>query len=404
MSSRRNQVPIDEDDNYSQSSEISDASDTEIDQPSQAVDPLLSTIDDLENRIISAIDSFKLHPGVKSNPTSDSVHSELKEILRPVLEIAAHTGPSTARAHWRQAFRNSIDDAVEEVYRKLNAELILPELKDSAQSDLVPAKRAAALAFFHNLYTEYKTQGSYLDYSENSQAASYSGSLYGVYDKTTVSSRYILKQRTSQKASKNADLLRYWIEASTGCTIPGAFSDQKADGAIASRAVISASAVIRPALRYIAEKISSADDVSATKLFIPVMKMIKGVMTRLLMIQDSNNADMGEKDSLEAVKSACIKFLEIVVLCFSLRSEGGSARRSKTLTSDDFALEDLPMGHPTITRQSLEEIGEDTFTVLRGLTMIGGQVRIESSLKSDVVMSLGLDFSGELMSCFIQKI
>jgi symplekin len=252
------------------------------------------------------------------------------------------------------------------------------------------------LAFFHNLYTEYKSPGSYLDYAENLQGGGYVGTLYGAFDKMAVPNRYTLKQRTVQKATKNADLLRYWIEASTGCTVPGAFSDQKADGAIASRAVISASAVIRPALRYIAEKISSADDVSASKLFIPVMKMIRGVMKRFLMVQDTSSMDAGEVASLETVKSACIKFLEIVVLCFSLRSEGGSTRRGKSSSSDDFALEDLPMGHPTITRQSLEEIGEDAFTVLRGLTLIGGQVRVESGLKSDVIMSLGLDFSGKI--------
>ena len=42
-------------------------------------------------------------------------------------------------------------------------------------------------------------------------------------------------------------------------TVAGAFTDVRADGAIASRAVVSAGSVIRPSLRHMAEKISSAD-------------------------------------------------------------------------------------------------------------------------------------------------
>lgn len=54
------------------------------------------------------------------------------------------------------------------------------------------------------------------------------------------------------------------------------------------------------------------------------------------------------------------------------------------VSSEDFALEDLPMGHPVITRQTPEEIGEDAFTVLRGLTLIGRQVNVDSGVVSNV--------------------
>jgi hypothetical protein len=46
-------------------------------------------------------------------------------------------------------------------------------------------------------------------------------------------------------------------------------------------------------------------------------------------------------------------------------------------------LEDLPTGHPIITSEALEEIGEYAFTTLRGLTLVGGQVRIDESLLPD---------------------
>jgi len=336
------------------------------------------------------------------------------------LEIAAHIGPATARAQWRPAFRQSVDVAIQEVYSRLNSDIIIPILLESAQSDLIPAKRAAALGFFHNLHTEYKTAGSYLDYVEISQAqtqaatmtGSYTGSLYGVFDKNAHSppSRQVLRMRTGQKAQKVAELLRYWVEGSTACTVPGAFTDTKADGAIASRAVISSSAVIRPALRHVAEKISSADDAGALRLFIPLMRCIRGVLKRLFTAQAQSGAgggggggvntmNAGDAQSFDALKSACIKFLEIVVVCFSSRAQPGSSAgrraRQQVTSSEDFALEDLPMGHPIITRQSLEEIGEDAFTVLRGLVTIGGQVKVDSGVISDVMLSLGLDANGQ---------
>ena len=389
-------MPIDDDDNYSQSSQNSDASSVDLEEPTTSIDPLISAIEDLEGRVVLALDNFKLHPGVKSNPSSENIHSELRDTLRPVLEIAAHVGPATARAQWRAAFRQNVDVALEEVYSRLNSDLIFPELLETVQSDLIPAKRAAALGFFHNLHTEYKSAGSYLDYVENAQAGRYAGSLYGLFEKNTPPPRPVLKQRTIQKAIKNAELLRYWVEGSTACTVPGAFTDLKADGAIASRAVISSSAVIRPALRHVAEKISSADDAGALRLFIPVMRMIGGVLKRLFASSDGNTQSVGEAASTDALKSACIKFLEIVVLSFSMRNDpGASSRRRLNVSSEDFALEDLPIGHPIITRHALEEIGEDAFTVLRGLTMMGGQVKVDSGLISDVMLSLGLDATGK---------
>ena len=403
MSQRRNdmQMQMDDDDNYSQSSQQSDTSSIDLEDTTTALNPLDSAIEDLEGRIISALDNFRLHPGVRSDPSSESIHSELKDVLRPILEIAAHVGPNTARSQWRAASRATLDIAIEEVHTKINSDLIFPVLLESVQSDVIPAKRAAALGFFHNLHQEYKLPGSYLDYIEGTSTGRYAGSLYGPFENTRHAppSRMVLKQRTAQKAQKIGLLLRYWIEGATACTVLGAFTDVRADGAIASRAMISSSAAIRPALRHVAEKISSADDTGALKLFIPVMRMIGGVLKRFFSAIGNDGAQLspGELQSMGSLKSACVKFLEIVVLSFSSRAQpGGSAssRRRQNVSSEDFALEDLPQGHPIITRQALEEIGEDAFTVLRGLTMIGGQVKVESGMISDVRLSLGLDATG----------
>jgi Domain of unknown function (DUF3453). len=452
-------MSVDDDDNYSQTSETSShssQSDTDLQDPSllaAAADPFQAAISELESLVVAHLNSFKEHPGIKTNPHStDSVHRELELLLRPILEIAAHTGPAQARAHyWKSSatsaaaaaagagsndagvgvdgsgnipgvnvnvgsnsHRRTIDAAIEEVHNVLNLELIFPVLLETAQSDSSPNKRAAALSFFHNLFIEYKLPGSYLDYVENPLLIRYSGTLYRSFEKQKHAppSRMVLKQRTVSKANRCQKLLRYWIEASSFCILPGAFTSIEKDDKIASRAVISSSAVIRPALNHVKDKIKSADDAGALRLFLPVMKMIGGVLQRLFaMAMNGSASDHGgggggggggsnNTSGGDALKSACIKFLEIVVLCFSSRAQPAESHKKLSRShvankEEDFALEDLPVGHPIITRQALEEIGEDAFTVLRGLAMMGGQVRVDSGVKSDVRMSLGLDAYGQ---------
>jgi symplekin len=55
---------------------------------------------------------------------------------------------------------------------------------------------------------------------------------------------------------------------------------------------------------------------------------------------------------------------------------------------NDFALEDLPPGHPIITRESLEEIGEYAFSTLRGLVVLGGQAKIDENLLQDAAAAM----------------
>ena len=49
-------------------------------------------------------------------------------------------------------------------------------------------------------------------------------------------------------------------------------------------------------------------------------------------------------------------------------------------------MDDLPIGHPVITREALESIADYTFTTLRGLTLMGGQVKIDASMMQDMIM------------------
>lgn len=45
----------------------------------------------------------------------------------------------------------------------------------------------------------------------------------------------------------------------------------------------------------------------------------------------------------------------------------------------------MPTGHPVITREALEEVGEFAFHCLRGLTLVGGQVKIDTNLLLELI-------------------
>jgi len=406
-----------DDDNYSQNSQNSNESPPPPNSPTTNTsnqtknDPLLTALDDLEGRIIHSLNNFQQHSGVRIAPVNASIHkhltihTELQEVLRPVLEIAAHTAPSIARSCTR--YRTSIDAALEEVYTRLNSDLILPVLRVSAQSETCAPKRAAALAFFPALWRECKLSGSWLDV----YSATGSGGLYGDGSSDSLVGRVggsrsstgvggaainveLKKARLAFKSIRTAELLRNWIEGATACTVPGSFTGEKAEGSILSRAVISSGAVVRPALKLVAQKIGAADDAGALRLFLPVMRMIGGVLGRLF---HDGNGPTGKNSIVtgeDGLKSACIKFLEIVVLCFSTRGQSGDSSKignkgargqTSAITGDEFSLDDLPVGHPHITREVLEEVGDDAFTILRGLISVGGQVRV---VKNDIMKGL----------------
>ena len=206
---------------------------------------------------------------------------------------------------------------------------------ETCQSDPIPAKRAAALQLFHNLYKECKMSGSYLDatstgltagpYGEGQKGGSAANAQIPPQMRPLINRR---KQRTSVR---RAELLRYWVEASAHCTSPGNFTDVRSDGAVASRAILSASAALRPSLKHMADRISSADDAGATRLYKPLARMIAGVLRRLFVQGESKGMDGDDDGSgrpspeVDALRSASVKFLEIVVACFSTRAQPGGA-------------------------------------------------------------------------------
>lgn len=291
-------------------------------------DPLLLALDDLEGRIVNDLDQLKLHPGIRTSEDYRSVHDELATLLRPVLEVAAHTGPSVARTYFRGA-ADGLDEAVENVYERLVSDLVLPVLLEVAQSDQVAAKRGAAIEFFRLFYKEAQKAGSWLDAtappttaaagpygSGGSSSSGNSGAAAGL-------PRMVASRRAEKRLAREGECLRYWIQAAIACLTPGVFTAEDADTATASRGILAASASLRPALRHIVQRIKTADDRGANRLYTPVMKMVEGVLNKLLLSQHQ---------PAENMLAACIKFLEIVLLCCSRKAPDvtSSSRRSKT--------------------------------------------------------------------------
>ena len=377
--------------------------------------PLILALDDLESRVVTALNEFKSHPGRATNPTNMNIHDELSSILRPVVEVSSHSGPSTARA-LASTYPHllSLDICVDEIYSRVISELVLPVVLESAQSDIIPAKRAASLALFHTLHVEFQKAGSYLDITTNAPT------LAGPYGPGITSGGAIsappfnaaeAARRNQIRAARKSELLRRWVQSAIPNLAPGTFTSSTLDSAAASRGVLSASAALKPCLRYMAERIGSADDAGALRLFLPVMRMIEGVLGRLFLERARSGGEMNEEigsnnKQADSLRASCIKFLEIVVLCFSNRALPGAAAGSQTALRmqkkdaaknvNDFSLEDLPPGHPIITREGLEEIGEYCFSTLRGLVLLGGQAAIDPNLllAAAASSSVGSDYMG----------
>lgn len=315
-----------QDDNMSDDDNAAPDIQSEVDLEAEKEDPLLLAIDDLEGRVVSALDDMKLHPGVRtsSTPGSPSMHEELATVLRPVLEVAAHTGPSVARTYYPVvAGGEGVEASCEDVYRRVVSDLVLPVMLEMTQSDTIPAKRAASLEFFHNFWKECHKAGSWLDKTTTGpNAGPYGGSSgsSSAASATTPAMRNQQKRRHSKRMEREAEILRYWVQGSIACTLPGAFTSEASEGAVASRGIIAASASLRPSLKHIAERIQDADDRGAARLYGPVMKMVEGVLKKLFLNTEA-----------DTLRSACIKFVEIVVLCCSSKAQltttGSAARR-----------------------------------------------------------------------------
>jgi hypothetical protein len=293
-------------------------------------DPLLLAIDDLEGRVVTALDAVKSHPGVRAynedgSPISPSqaisvtrnVAYELSSMLRPVLEVAAHTGPSIARTY----FRGDADAAMESVYERTVSDLVLPVLLEMAQSEATSIKRACAIEFFRLLWSEWHKNGSWLDSTPNQ----------GPYFTTTSSAAatlplHILRKRREKRLAREAELLRYWVQASVACLNSAVFTDDNLGATAYSRVVVAAAAALRPSLTHMVARIQDADDRGANRLYAPVMKMIEGVLKKVFL-----------QPPHEIVLAASIRFLEIVTLCCSRKpaesTKGRVSQRRKAQVS-----------------------------------------------------------------------
>jgi symplekin len=273
-------------------------------------DPLLLAIDDLEGRVVAAVDEMKIHPGVS---TGGNIYEELAILLRPVLEVAAHTGPSVARTYYRGAGPEGVEASVEDAYERTVSDLTLPVMLEMAQSDVNPVKRVASLEFFRTLYKECQKAGSWLDTTTAGiQAGPYGpGGSHHLSSAITPAVRVVIKRRQQKRLVREGELLRYWLEAAVaglgGATVDG-------------RAILAASAALRPALQHIAQRIRDADDRGAARLFAPVMKLVEAVLQKLFV-------SGGGGSPSEEVRAAAIKFLEILLLCCSHKPQDDSSRR-----------------------------------------------------------------------------
>lgn len=293
-------------------------------------DPLLLAIEDLEGRVVVALDDMKLHPGIRTDSSqgAPSIHEELATMLRPVIEVAAHTAPSVARTYHRGVGPEGVESSMDDVYERIVSDLVLPVILEIAQSDTIPAKRGAGLEFFRSLWKEYHKSGSWLDNTTTGpQQGPYGAGgshHHHVVPATTVTApalRAMQKRRQQKRLTREGEILRYWIEACNACLTPGVFTSDEAEDAIASRGIIAASASIRPSLSHISQRIRDADDRGAARMYSPVMRMVEGVLKKLFL------------GSGESVRSSCIKFIEIVILCCSRRPKDSAIRRRGQMVS-----------------------------------------------------------------------
>ena len=297
-------------------------------------DPFSLAMDDLEGRVVSVIDDVKLHPGVRtdSTPGAPNLHQELAVLLRPVLEVAAHTAPSVART-----YHTDLESSMESVYERIISDLVLPVMLEMAQSDTIPAKRGASLEFFKTLWKEVHKAGSWLDdtvvgmnagpYGPGVTHSSSSAQQQQQPPQLAPAARIIWRRRQQKRLQREGEMLRYWIEAAVACLVAGVFTAEQAAASMYSRGIIAASAALRPALHHISRRIKDADDRGAARLYAPVMKMVEGVLQKLVVNNNNTNASRSSNANYEAVQAACIKFLEIVVLCCSRKAQDDSTRR-----------------------------------------------------------------------------
>jgi len=315
----------------------------------------MSSIAELEESLIDYLDTYR---------NSSATLPVLKgSILRQCIELLAHASPANARKVGQSSVGNKVQSTVrsyEEHYTNL-LKLSYTTFREVATVDPNLQRRIGALSFFQDLYTEMQTENSYLPPNPAMDRAVTSGTLPLATFQSVLRSREIA-------------LLSSWLTAATH-SIASNLSNAVVASSLAAKAILAANAVARPALRCIARCIDAAEDRNATQLYGPLMGLLGAVFDVLL-----NNPNNESTKSDGGLRAACVKFTETVVLCFS-------NRQGKAASANDFAIEDLPIGHPTISREEVKAVGEEAFQVLRGWVESGGQVTIsiKDLLDDDIV-------------------
>ncbi|GMI10637.1 hypothetical protein TrLO_g13807 [Triparma laevis f. longispina] len=289
---------------------------------------------------------------------SNSPLSSLKTLIQAAVELCAHTASTNATKRADELFdddpsKTRFQYRVEQFgvhYSELNATMAYTTMLEVAQSDPVPSRRVASLYFFQESYKAQNSTSSFLTPTPSADPIVTSGTLP-------------LQQFLSIRRE------REWVTSASYC-ISSNLSSSASNSSLATSAVLSANSLFKPAMRCISSAIVASEDAAATALYNPLMRLIRTILDKLL-----NQTTHETNDNL---RSACIKFTENVILCFSNKNpqQQKVKKGKKSGNDDDFSLEDLPDGHSNISKKHLSSIGDDCFTCLRGWVEIGGQVSI----------------------------
>jgi hypothetical protein len=119
--------------------------------------------------------------------------------------------------------------------------------------------------------------------------------------------------------------------ATLNTSVESIFTSQALENSIASRAILSANAALRPAFCCIAKSIAVADDTGALNLYLPVFHMSLGVVSRLFLLGNNNIVDPADNNTAgaDSVRASCIKYLETLALLCTSKGPRQSQRQSQ---------------------------------------------------------------------------
>ena len=243
---------------------------------------------------------------------------------------------------------------VKNVFHELIVKVVIENMQSMAQSDPNFQRRMASLYFFNELFKAVHNFNSFVPPTETR-------------DPFVSASVLPLADYEQEKRERTIRILIGWITSVNAC-VASNLSDTSSNSALATQAILSANSLFKLAMRCVSDCIMASEDQSATNLFTPLLNLTLTIQSLLLNISNHETNDN--------LRSAAIKFTETVILRFSRKDQTG--RKSGNANDQDFNLEDVPDGHPSITRASLEDIGNSCFNCLRGWCRTGGQISVIS--------------------------